>query len=83
MTDKSEFDIYLASASPRRHELLAQIGVRYKVINVDVDETVKTGESANDYVIRLALEKAQAGWHLTRDEAHPVLGADTAVVVDE
>ena len=83
MSEKSEFDIYLASASPRRRELLAQIGVRYRVVEVDVDETVKAGEVAKDYVVRLALAKARAGWNMTHEKPHPVLGADTAVVVDD
>jgi len=77
------FDIYLASASPRRRELLDQIAVTYKVIRQNVPEDLKAGESPQDYVQRLALEKARAGWHsLAVDERKPVLGADTAVVVD-
>jgi len=78
------FDIYLASASPRRRELLDQIAVTYKVIRQHVSEDLKAGESPQDYVQRLALEKARAGWNdLAVDERKPVLGADTAVVVDE
>ncbi len=78
------FDIYLASASPRRRELLDQIAVSYKVIRQNVAEETKPGESPEDYVQRLALEKARAGWNsLSIDERKPVLGADTAVVIDE
>lgn len=71
-------DIILASASPRRRELLAQIGVRHRVQAADVDETLRSGEAATDYVLRLARAKAGAmpGGDL------PVLGADTSVVVD-
>lgn len=77
------FDIYLASASPRRRELLEQIGVEYRLISVDVDETPKTAEPPLDYVSRLALEKAQAGWQLVeKSDKRPVLGADTAVVIN-
>ncbi len=79
-----QFDIYLASASPRRRELLDQIAVRYQVICQDVAEDVRTGESPQAYVQRLALEKARAGWNsLSSDNRKPVLGADTAVVVDD
>ncbi len=73
--------IYLASASPRRRELLAQIGVRFEVVVADLDESCHPGEAPELYVVRLALAKARAV-HLQRGE-RPVLGADTAVVVDE
>lgn len=72
--------IYLASASPRRRELLTQIGVAFDVVEVAVDETPRPGEAAEVYVVRLALAKAQAG-HTLRP-GRPVLGADTAVVID-
>lgn len=71
-------DLILASASPRRRELLAQIGVRHRVQAADVDETVRSGEAAEDYVLRLARAKAGA---LPAGDV-PVLGADTSVVVD-
>lgn len=73
--------LYLASQSPRRHELLKQIGIPHRVIQATVDETVRAGESAADYVRRLALAKARAGQALHHDAA--VLGADTAVVLDD
>lgn len=73
--------VYLASGSPRRRELLAQIGVPFRVIGADVDEAVLAGESPDRYVLRLAAAKAQAGWVGTRGAA-PVLGADTAVVLE-
>jgi septum formation protein len=75
--------IYLASGSPRRRELLQQIGVPFKVIRADLDETVAIGEAPLAYVSRLAAAKADAGWQRSRDlpEA-PVLAADTAVVLD-
>jgi len=78
-----DFHIYLASASPRRARLLEQIGVRYRQISAEVDETPLADELAKTYVERLALAKAQAGWAgLSVPDTHPVLGADTAVVVD-
>ena len=73
--------IILASASPRRCELLAQIGVRFEQRVAEVDETPRRGEAPVDYVARVALEKAQAVQRRFRP-AVPVLGADTAVVVD-
>lgn len=76
-------DIYLASSSPRRCELLDQLGVRFAVVAQDVPEHYVPGEMPETYVQRLAQEKAQAGWHCLPVDAHgPVLGADTAVVVD-
>ena len=75
--------IYLASASPRRRELLDQIGIGCALLTVDVDESLHASETPQDYVQRLALAKACAGRELVTDAAErPVLGADTAVVVD-
>ncbi len=75
--------IYLASASPRRRELLRQIGVSYRRLRLDVDETPRLGETPGGYVARLALAKARTGCAaLGRRRPAPVLGADTAVVVD-
>lgn len=79
MTDIS---LYLASQSPRRRELLAQIGVSFEVVVVDIDEVVKPNESAEDYVVRLAKEKAIAGWNIEKPLNKPVLGSDTSVVID-
>lgn len=73
--------IALASRSPRRRELLAQIGVSHRVVDVEVDESVLPAEVPAEYVLRLALAKARAGRE--RDPTLPVLGADTAVVVDD
>lgn len=73
--------IYLASQSPRRHELLDQIGVPHETLDAPVDETLHADESPEDYVQRLALSKARAG-HALQNQ-HPVLGADTVVVVDD
>lgn len=73
--------IYLASQSPRRRELLTQIGVDFTVCSVNVIEQQQAGESASDYVTRLARDKAQAGViALDNDAESIVLGADTIVV---
>jgi septum formation protein len=77
----AEPQIHLASQSPRRRELLQQIGIRHAVLDVVVDETPLPREAPAEYVLRLALAKARAG-HALRPE-RPVLGADTAVVVDD
>jgi septum formation protein len=77
----AEPQIHLASQSPRRRDLLQQIGVRHAVLEVAVDETPLPREAPAEYVLRLALAKARAG-HALRPE-RPVLGADTAVVVDD
>lgn len=84
--------IYLASQSPRRRELLKQIGVAYDVLalravsgRMDVIEIPNPGEAAADFVQRMATEKAACGWHAV-DARHllrfPVLGADTVVELD-
>jgi len=75
--------LYLASASPRRRELLAQLGIGHVVLSVEVDESSLPGESPEEYVARLALAKARAGWQkLAPAERLPVLGADTSVVLE-
>ncbi len=75
--------IYLASRSPRRRELLLQMGVDFSVINPDVDESVLDKELPLDYVSRIASLKAEAGRGLLlAADKKPVLAADTAVVVD-
>ncbi len=75
--------LYLASASPRRRELLRQIGVRYRLLRLAVDETPLAEESPHAYVARLALLKARSGCaRLGRRLPALVLGADTAVVVE-
>lgn len=75
--------IYLASASPRRRELLRQIGVSYRLLRVAVDETPLPDETPQAHVARLAQAKARTGCAaLGRRQPAPVLGADTVVVVD-
>jgi len=75
--------LYLASGSPRRRELLTQIGVPFTVVSAAIDETPFANESAVAYVERLARGKAMAGFAaLGQASAACVLGADTAVIVD-
>lgn len=76
--------IYLASQSPRRAELLRQLGVGFEVVKASVDESLRSGESAEDYVLRLARNKTNAALiTLGKDTAQPVLAADTAVAVED
>lgn len=77
-------DLYLASQSPRRRELLAQIGVKVAVLSVDVAEQREVGESPAQYVQRLAYDKAMAGAKLaaTQPRSLPCLGSDTIVVIE-
>jgi septum formation protein len=72
--------LILASASPRRRELLMQAGYQFEVLAADIDESRRAGEAPAEYVQRLALEKAQAIHALHPDAV--VLGADTTVVLD-
>lgn len=74
--------LYLASASPRRRELLAQIGVPFTTQVVPIDETAQPGEAPDAYVERLARAKAQAALDTLNDRDAVVLGSDTAVVLD-
>ncbi|MBC7004984.1 septum formation inhibitor Maf [Photobacterium sp. BZF1] len=71
--------LYLASGSPRRKELLTQLGYQFERVVVDVEEQHQAGESPADYVQRLSVDKALAGVAVVEGKA-PVLGADTIVV---
>jgi septum formation protein len=74
--------LFLASRSPRRRDLLRQIGVEPEVVPADVDESRLPGETPIDYVARLARLKAQTAWHaLPSTRRGPLLAADTAVVL--
>lgn len=85
--------IYLASQSPRRRELLKQIGVAYDVLPLravagflDVVEIPYAGEAAVDFVQRMACEKARCGWHAVEARRllrFPVMGVDTVVELDD
>lgn len=72
--------LILASASPRRRELLQVFGLPFTVLPANIDEQRLASESASEHVIRIALAKAEAVAH--EHPASPVLGSDTAVVLD-
>lgn len=80
MYDQSHPRLVLASASPRRRALLAQIGIEHRAMPADVDERPFDDEPPAQYVRRLALAKARAIG--PEPDGLPVLGADTAVTVD-
>ena len=73
---------HLASASPRRQELLRQLGLHFDVRPADIIEVAQPGEAPGDYARRMALEKARAA-QARVDDGLPVLGADTDVVLDD
>jgi nucleoside triphosphate pyrophosphatase len=87
--------IYLASRSPRRRELLAQIGVRFEPLmfreggraEAELDESARAGETPDEYVRRMARMKCDAAWNRVKQRRGlrqlPVLAADTTVAVDE
>ena len=94
MATRSKTIIYLASRSPRRRELLKQIGISFEVLVLrenpargpDVDESQLAGELPDDYVRRVCRAKADVGWDRVvqrRLRRFPVLAADTVVCVDE
>ncbi len=74
--------ILLASASPRRPELLQQLAVTFKVEAADIDESIMDGETPREHVLRLSREKALAGF-LQCGGAMPTLGSDTIVLLDD
>ncbi|WP_313085600.1 Maf family protein [Pseudomonas sp.] len=74
--------LFLASASPRRRELLTQIGVPFTLLPVAIDEAPEAAEAPEAYVQRLAREKALAGLAQATDATACVLGADTTVVLN-
>ncbi|MEP4147599.1 MAG: Maf family protein [Halioglobus sp.] len=76
-------ELILASASPRRRELLDQIGVAHRCEPADIDETRQSQEKPEDYVLRMAMEKAATVALRHSGESVAVLAADTSVVIDE
>jgi septum formation protein len=74
-------NIWLASASPRRRQILGWAGITFQSLSMDIDESIKTGENVEDYVRRLAIEKARTAMDkITSDGL--VIAADTTVVLD-
>jgi len=92
MNGDMPIQLYLASSSPRRRELLTRMGVCCSIIEPNVEETRTVDETPSAFVLRLAAEKASAGYQLSKNEFNtdavnspeglPVLGSDTIVVVD-
>lgn len=83
--DSTAADFILGSSSPRRRELLRQVGARFRVVVAEVDESVRAGELPADYVLRVARDKAQAVLHVVlgaEPSTLPVLAADTTVVLE-
>ncbi len=78
-----KIDLFLASKSPRRSELLSQIDIPFAVLAVDIDETLLPAEKADDYVLRLAKEKALAGLHKVKLKTSAIIGSDTVVVIND
>jgi septum formation protein len=76
-------ELVLASASPRRRELLDQLRVTYRVAPADIDESLEPGESPDTYIRRMASEKARIVAARPTTLAAAVLAADTAVLVEE
>lgn len=74
--------LYLASTSPRRLELMHQIGLYPQVLSVSVDESALPNELPHSFVRRLAVEKAQAGFNSVSGDTVWVVGGDTIVVAD-
>jgi len=74
--------VILASKSPRRKELLAQLGFEFLAVSADIDESIQVGETPLHYVERLAIEKAQAIANLSNYQQASVIGSDTAVVIN-
>lgn len=77
----SHLDVVLASTSPRRKELLEQIGVQFTTTAIDIDESVITGETPSEYVVRLAREKALTAVS-NFSEQTVIIAADTTVTID-
>jgi septum formation protein len=80
--------LYLASSSPRRAQLLEQIGVRFEIVQPDIIEEPEAGERAEELPLRLAITKARKGEAIVGDrkpvgDHKPVLGADTIVLLQD
>lgn len=76
-------NIYLASTSPRRRELLRQLGVRFELLDIEVDETVGEQESASEYVQRVAAQKAIQALSMSDRKNGLILSADTCIALDQ
>lgn len=75
------YKLTLASQSPRRYAFLQNMGLKFKVINADIDESVIKSESVSDYVRRLATQKAHFVLNINKDDV--VIGADTVIALGD
>lgn len=82
MTDKNKCKIVLASASPRRKDLLENLGIKFKIVVASCDETIDDGIGPGDAVMLLSLKKAAAAGKAIEGENALVIGADTVVVFE-
>jgi septum formation protein len=73
--------VILASASPRRRQLLEQVGLSFTTVSADVDERIRPGEQAREYAVRVALDKARTA--AAQFRAGIIIAADTIVVLEE
>ncbi len=80
---KKNYDIVLASASPRRHEMLSRLGISFQTVPSHADETILAGESAEDHVIRLSCDKALEVARRPSQTGRWFIGSDTVVVRDQ
>lgn len=78
-----DHDIVLASASPRRKEMLSRVGLSFQVVPGDVDETIQPGGSADQHVIRLSCDKAEDVARRSGQTGRWFIGSDTVVVRDD
>lgn len=74
--------LFLASSSPRRKELLQQLGLTFEVINAPIEEVALPNESPESFVLRMAIEKALSGFNKVAGKRIWVIGSDTAVVLN-
>lgn len=75
--------LYLSSQSPRRQELLAQLGLTFKTINAPIEETALPKETPESFVLRMAIEKSLAGFNKIPGKKIWVIGSDTIVLIDD
>lgn len=83
MTDKNKCKIVLASASPRRKDLLENLGIKFKIVVASCDETIDDGIGPQEAVMLLSLKKAAAAAEAIKGENALVIGADTVVVFED
>ncbi len=77
-----ENKLFLASSSPRRKELLLQLGLTFDVVNAPIEEVALPNESPESFVLRMAIEKALSGFNKVAGKTIWVVGSDTAVVLN-